>query len=80
MADIGTEAWAEVFWEADLDSTDDGGRAIRILGELFSANVIHRVGDDLWDRGMNVALRLSTEDQYLVRRIEDAARVAQGAE
>lgn len=71
--------WYEVFWDAlyPFDDEDDGTSATRIIGELFAAEVIRRDGDVLVGRP-NQKRTLDTSAQYLVRRIEDAAREASG--
>lgn len=75
------EGWFDEFWSAvDMDDDTDGVSAVRLIGELFAAEAMWRDGDYLVGRS-GAKVWLSSEDQYLVRRIEgavDHAREATG--
>lgn len=76
MTDL-TSDWYDAFWEnlGDLDIDDDGASAIRLIGELLTQRAVNRYGDGLiGDEGNEVDLTAS--DQFLVRRIQDAAAAA----
>jgi len=76
------DEWYEGFWDAlgDLDDADDGPNAIRILGECFEQGVIIRDGDHLRGaRGDGDILILNASDQYLVRRVQEAAQAGREA-
>lgn len=68
-----TDEWYSVFWDCVVDNTDeDGFNAVRILGEMYSDNVFYRNGDSLIGKDGNT-FTLTKEDQFLVRRIIEAA-------
>lgn len=70
------DGYFDAFWDhIDPVNDDDGTSALRLIGEMFATNLLWRDGDYLrsGDAGM---LSLTAGDQYLVRRIQDAAEAA----
>jgi hypothetical protein len=66
--------WFDEFWERIDVSEDDGVSAARLLGELLDQGTLVRDGDRLLGGGPPTDL--SPDDQFLVRRIENAANGA----
>lgn len=68
--------WFDEFWGyLDSDIDEDGGTsAVRLLAEMYDAGIVDRDGDYLVGEMDDIATRvhLTTDDQYLVRRIFDA--------
>lgn len=64
--------WFDQFWENlySSDAEDDGLSAIAMIGMLIDSGVLQRHGDYL-SRGSSL-VGLSAEQQFLIRRIEDA--------
>lgn len=72
------EEWYEEFWTSlEVSEEEDGMSAIRLIGEMLAASVLRREGDALYPGVLDgyPSLQLDAEDQYLVRRIAQAAGV-----
>lgn len=73
------ETFFDDFWENLSSLTDDDHiSASRLIGEMFATGLIRRDGDDLAVGHPFAYLALNSSDQYLVRRIEEAADAARG--
>lgn len=77
MTDPRDDYWYDQFWEGVETDEDDGVSAVRLLGEMLDDEVIRRDGDWLVGRPIGKRTFLTTGDQHLIRRIEDAVAGAQ---
>lgn len=75
MSGLHEEWYDEFFGEFEEESNEDFVSALRLIGEMFSLDIVGRDGDELIGR-QGMRLLLDARDQYLVRRIEDAAEYA----
>lgn len=74
-ADTPDHVWFDDFWTALYEDEDDRISAVRLIGEMFSERLIARDGDYVNGVSGNT-LDLDARDQFLIRRIEEAARAA----
>lgn len=72
--------WFDEFWTwAPGTNEEAGASAVRLLAELLQAGVLWRDGDRLCDSSGSRGVMLSPDDQWLIRKIEDAVKVANAA-
>jgi hypothetical protein len=83
MTEIDESYWYDEFWEALpdelVDNEDATTSAVRLWGEAFRGGLVWRDGDDLIGRsdgGSANRMRLTVDDQHLIRVIEEASQRA----
>lgn len=70
------DTWYEDFFQSlPPIGEDEGVTAVRLLGELIHCGALGRDGDELGDNA-HYSIHLSPDDQWLVRKIEDAVNAA----
>ena len=78
-AEMDRMQWIDDFWEnmPDLDN-DQCVSTVRLLAELLAGGLFWRDGDELVGRN-DYRVVLGADDQWLIRKIEEASSTGDGA-